>query len=618
MKNYLLLIMLFLGWHVVQSQSLRGTITAANSGEPIPMANVVVKKQNAIIGGAGTDFDGDYIISPLPPGKYDVEVSFIGFQTKKITGVIISPSKATSLRVQLIEEGSLLADVELSVETYKVPIVDPFCQGNVLVRGGRSAETTYFVDDVKVLNNGFVSNESYKKNEENELFTVVENPMSTFSIDVDHASYSNVRRFINTGIKPPKDAIRIEEMVNYFDYNYQKPQNDIVGVQTELSACPWDSKKQLLHIGLQSKDIEIDDLKPSNLVFLIDVSGSMSSSNKLPLVKKTLTLLTKKLTKKDRIAIVVYAGSAGCVLPSTSGANKNKILEALNGLNSGGSTAGGQGIELAYKIAEDHFMKKGNNRVIMCTDGDFNVGQTSEMELEDLIKTKMKSNVFLTTLGFGMGNYKDDKMELLANKGNGNYAYIDNLQEAQRFLVNGYKSNLFTLAKDVKLQLEFNPKYVEKYRLVGYENRVLENRDFANDEKDAGDLGTNQSVTALYEIIPTNENTPKSNFQTTTNSDHLFHLKIRYKHPKEDKSLLFEQLIPYQLKLKSEVSDWFNFSASVAMFGLLLQDSKNNIDGTHKKVIALAKKSSNHDPNGYKSEFIRLVKAFKTGWDEEN
>ncbi len=345
--------------------------------------------------------------------------------------------------------------------------------------------------------------EEYDGIVENRFLKVTDNPLSTFSIDVDAASYSNVRRFLNDGALPPAGAVRIEEMINYFHYDYPQPRGeDPFSINTEIADCPWSQDNRLVLIGLQGKRIPTENLPPSNIVFLIDVSGSMNEPNKLPLVQQSMKMLTEQLREQDRVAIVVYAGNAGLVLPATSGANKQAISNAIDRLEAGGSTAGGAGIKLAYEIAKNNYLPKGNNRVILCTDGDFNVGASSDDEMERLIEQERKSGVFLTVLGYGMGNYKDSKMQKLADKGNGNHAYIDNLNEAKKVLVSEFGGTLFTIAKDVKLQIEFNPEKVQAYRLIGYENRLLNKEDFNNDQKDAGELGSGHTVTALYEVIP--------------------------------------------------------------------------------------------------------------------
>ncbi|MDG1870523.1 MAG: VWA domain-containing protein, partial [Flavobacterium sp.] len=446
-------------------------------------------------------------------------------------------------------------------------------------------------------------------------------PLSTFSIDVDNASYTNIRRFINNGQTVPKDAVRIEEMMNFFKYNYPQPKDtNPFSINTEYSDCPWNAKHQLLKIGLQGKIIPTEDLPASNMVFLIDVSGSMGQSNKLPLLKQSMKILVNELRKDDKVAIVVYAGAAGLVLPPTSGDDKITIINALENLNAGGSTAGGAGIELAYKIAQENFIKDGNNRVILATDGDFNVGSAANTDMQTLIEEKRKTGVFLTCLGYGMGNYKDSKMEILANKGNGNYAYIDNMQEANRFLSKEFKGSMFAIAKDVKIQIEFNPKHVQSYRLIGYENRKLRPEDFKNDAIDAGELGSGHTVTALYEIIPTGVESDFSQPElkytavkndTTVYSDELATIKFRYKKPDGDKSIELVQVIANKSTAISKASDDLKFSAAVAWFGLKLRDSKLISNKSSKDIITLATQGLSNDPEGYKAEFIRLVEAVK-------
>jgi len=449
-------------------------------------------------------------------------------------------------------------------------------------------------------------------------------PLSTFSIDVDNASYTNIRRFLNNGQQVPKDAVRVEEMVNFFKYTYPQPKGENpFSINTEVSDSPWNSNNKILKIGLQGKNIPTEDLPASNLVFLIDVSGSMSDINKLPLLKQSLKILVNELRPKDKVAIVVYAGAAGMVLPPTSGDEKKTIIDALDKLQSGGSTAGGAGIELAYKIATENFIKSGNNRVILATDGDFNVGTASNSEMEKLIEEKRKTGVFLTCLGYGMGNYKDSKMEILADKGNGNYAYIDNIQEANRFLGKEFKGSMFAIAKDVKIQIEFNPKQVQAYRLIGYENRKLRAEDFKNDAIDAGELGSNHTVTALYEIIPAGV---KSNYlavqpddlkytQTETNSSNysneLATIKFRYKKPDGDKSIEMVQVIENKSIVIEKASDDMKFSSAVAWFGLKLRDSKLITEKSSVEILKLARQGNSNDAEGYKAEFIRLVETAK-------
>ena len=431
-----------------------------------------------------------------------------------------------------------------------------------------------------------------------------------------------MRRFINQGQLPPKDAIRTEELVNYFSYDYAKPTGvDPVRITTEVGVCPWNEKHRLVRIGLKAKEIPTANLPESNLVFLIDVSGSMFGPTRLDLVKSSLKLLVNNLREKDKVAIVVYAGSAGEKLPSTSGSDKQKIREALDELQAGGSTAGGEGIRLAYKIARKNFIKGGNNRVILCTDGDFNVGVSSKEGLESLIEEERKSGVFLTVLGYGMGNYKDNKMQALAEKGNGNHAYIDNIQEANKVLVNEFGGTISTVAKDVKLQIEFNPAQVEAYRLIGYESRLLNKEDFNDDAKDAGEMGAGHVVTAFYEVVPVGvksdyagkvddlkyQKVDDKKQRVYTNSDELLTVKLRYKQPDKDVSKKIELVVKDDKK--NQVSPDFHFASAVAMYGQLLSDSDFKADASYEKVVALAKKGLNNDERGYRREFIRLVEA---------
>ncbi|WP_316635846.1 VWA domain-containing protein [uncultured Flavobacterium sp.] len=474
-------------------------------------------------------------------------------------------------------------------------------------------------DEVPEENISDPNTESYAGLEENPFESPQKSPLSTFSIDVDNASYTNIRRFINEGQKVPKDAVRVEEMMNFFKYNYPQPEGQHpFSINTELSDSPWNKNCQLLKIGLQGKNIPMTNLPTSNLVFLIDVSGSMDESNKLPLLKESMKILVKELRPKDKVSIVVYAGSAGVVLEPTSGDQKDDILEAFDDLHAGGSTAGGEGIELAYKLAEENFIKEGNNRVIIATDGDFNVGASSDTEMEKLIEEKRKSGVFLTVLGYGMGNFKDSKMEILADKGNGNYAYIDNIQEANRFLGKEFKGSMFAIAKDVKIQIEFNPKHVQAYRLIGYENRKLNAEDFKNDKIDAGELGSGHTVTALYEIIPTGVESDyvpsdlkytKVSKNDSGNSDELATIKFRYKKPDGDKSIEMVSTIDNKKIALDQSSSDFKFTTAVAWFGLKLRDSKFIANSSTSDIKKLAKSGLSNDEDGYKAEFIRLVDA---------
>lgn len=464
--------------------------------------------------------------------------------------------------------------------------------------------------------------EDYSPINENIFHDPSRNPLSTFSIDVDAASYGNVRRFINGSQMPPRDAVRIEELINYFTYDYPQPSGqEPFSVNTEVGQCPWNEGHYLVHIGLQGKVIPTENLPASNLVFLIDVSGSMNAPNKLPLLKTAFKLLVEKLRPQDKVSMVVYAGAAGIVLAPTPGDQKSKIIASLENLKAGGSTAGGQGIVLAYKTAREHFIKGGNNRVILATDGDFNVGISSNAGMEELIEKERESGVFLTVLGFGMGNYKDSKMEILADKGNGNYAYIDNVLEAKKVFVHEFGGTLFTIAKDVKIQVEFNPVLVQSYRLIGYENRKLRDEDFNDDRKDAGELGSGHTVTALYEIIPAGvENRFQQSVdplkyqdQKIENKSHfkneMMTVKLRYKLPDEDQSKLIISIIKNQPEDVSATSDNFRFSMAVAAYGMLLRNSEFKGSATYGQILDWAKRSKGRDEEGYRSEFIRMVET---------
>ena len=461
--------------------------------------------------------------------------------------------------------------------------------------------------------------EEYGRFQENPFLKVVDNPLSTFSIDVDRASYSNVRRYLNAGQRPPRDAVRIEELINYFTFDYPDPHGaDPFSVTTEIASCPWNAKDRLLLVGLQARRIKTADLPPANLVFLIDVSGSMEMPNKLPLVKQSLGLLVNQLRPQDRVSIVVYAGNAGLVLPSTSGGSKGTILSAIEGLEAGGSTAGGAGIKLAYRIAKENFIDGGNNRVILATDGDFNVGATSDGELEQLIEEKRKDRIFLTVLGFGMGNLKDSKMELLADKGNGNYAYIDDLSEARKTLVHEMGGTLFTVAKDVKLQIEFNPAKVTAYRLIGYENRLLRKEDFHDDSKDAGELGAGHSVTALYELVPPGGDSGLApvdplKYQSTAvspsakSSPELLTLKLRYKAPDSDTSQLMTTTVADDSGPFATATDNLRFAASVAELGMLLRSSPYKGSSSFGQAREIAQQSLGRDVEGYRHDFLSMI-----------
>ena len=469
---------------------------------------------------------------------------------------------------------------------------------------------------------GEFNTETYDEIVENDFLDALNNPKSTFSIDVDTASYSNVRRMIRSGTRPPSGAVRIEEFINYFDYDYPQPEGPHpFSVSTDIAQCPWNESHHLVRIGLKGKTFDQGEKRPAaNLVFLLDVSGSMNGPNKLPLVKKAMSKLVKNLDENDRIAMVVYAGASGVVLPSTPCSNRRAILDALNQLEAGGSTNGGQGIRLAYQIAQNNFRDDGINRVVLCTDGDFNVGTTNQSDLIELIQDKAKSGVFLSVLGFGTGNYKDSTMEKLADKGNGNYSYIDSLREAHKSLVQQMNGTLVTIAKDVKIQVDFNPGRIAAYRLIGYENRKLDNKDFEDDTKDAGEIGAGHSVTAIYEVVPVGSESAVirekgSEFVETrikpeaVNSEKMLTVSLRYKAPDQDTSTEFEVALLHSAdgRLEAPVGD-FQFAASVAAFGMLLRDSKFKGNADWRWVIESASRNLGADRDGFRGEFAQLVR----------
>ena len=466
--------------------------------------------------------------------------------------------------------------------------------------------------------------EAYAAVRENEFATVKDNPLSTFSIDVDTASYSNVRRFLNDEIRPPVGAIRTEELINYFRYNYLQPTgDDPFSVNLEVSRAPWNPERELVRIGLKGREVPAEERGPANLVFLIDVSGSMDESNKLPLLQRSLSALVENLSNEDRVAIVTYAGSSGLVLAPTEGAKKREILEAMSNLRAGGSTHGSGGIRLAYETAREQFREDGNNRVILCTDGDFNVGVTNESELQKLIEKERESGVFLSVLGFGTGNLNDSTMELLANKGNGNYAYIDSISEGRKVLVEQMGSTLFTIAKDVKIQVEFNPARVAGYRLIGYENRLLAKEDFNDDKKDAGEIGAGHTVTALYEIIPVGQAVPGSpsvdplKYQrpeegSASVSNELLTVKLRYKAPDGDKSKLIEiPLKADEIPAFDAASEDFRFASAVAAFGMKLRGSPDAGKISWSEIQDIARGALGNDPGSYRAEFLTLIEKAK-------
>ncbi len=576
-----------------------------------------------------TNTEGVYTFTNLRAATYVVNASCLNYGTKTKRNVVISDGKKEIINFRLKQNSPVIKEEET---VYAPPPAATSgrayskADGQTAKYIRESPGHSYYQAPVEYKQKPQFYNpsiESYKKNSENDFMNVKVNPMSTMSVDVDRASYSNIRRFINQGQLPPADAVRVEEMINYFDYDYAQPKGeDPISINTEITNCPWQSGHKILRIGMQARKVNMDRLPASNLVFLIDVSGSMESQERLPLLVEGMKLLVQNLRSIDKVAIVTYAGNAGLVLPSTSGNHKQTILDALEKLHAGGSTAGGAGIKLAYKVASENYIKGGNNRVMLATDGDFNVGASNENDLETLIVRQRESGIFLTCLGFGTGNYKDSKMELLADKGNGNYDYIDNVQEAQKTLVSEFGGTLFTIAKDVKSQIEFNPSKVQGYRLIGYENRLLNNEDFKDDKKDAGDMGSGHVVTILYEIIPKGFNSEymreanELKYQRpakteATYSNEFATIKFRYKKPDENHSKEMVHIIPDNTNSIASASENTRFATSVAMFGMLLTHSKYKGTCSYNDVITMASGSRSIDKEGYRAEFIRLVKAAK-------
>jgi len=604
--------MTFLGSHFSSENGIQisGTVYHHDGKNPIYGANITVKGTTIQ---TRTDFNGKYQV--VVPGQKSVLVAeAAGFVRQEIT---VGASTTIDFYLKADPKPAM---VENQTAMPLKEALDQYQHDAGRNKAAYTGQAHPGYTEPYLQHN----TEEYQAIQENIFHDPVMKPLSTFSIDVDAASYSNVRRFLRQGQKPPKDAVRIEELVNYFTYDYAEPDHEHpFSVYTELSTAPWNPDHQLVHIGLQGRRIPTDNLPPSNLVFLIDVSGSMNSPDKLGLLKAAFKLLTNQLRSGDKVSMVVYAGAAGVVLPSTPGDQKQTIIDALSQLQAGGSTAGGEGINLAYKIAREQFVEGGNNRVILATDGDFNVGASSNAEMERLIEEQRQHGVFLTVLGFGMGNYKDSKMEILADKGNGNYAYIDDIMEARKVLVNEFGGTLFTIAKDVKLQIEFNPKYVKAYRLVGYENRFLRDEDFNDDRKDAGELGSGHTVTALYEIIPQNSKSgadfikeidplkyqQREPGKAAGSSGELMTLKLRYKQPQGSSSQLITRVVGSEPLNISDTSDNFRWSAAVASFGMLLRDSEFKGQATFASVEKWALGAKGADPQGYRAEFIQLVQS---------
>jgi len=606
------------------------------AGGAIPGAQVELVAGTRTIAKVVSSADGGFRFADVAAGTYDVRVQLAGFRTTLVR-ITVGTTTPVPISVRLLV-GSITETVAVTAESpaarsgdaakaLPAPPPPPAAPGAVSQSGTNERRIVPGVGGGR--GQGFgggiyapatPSSELYEGVEENTFRRPSEHPLSTFSIDVDTASYANVRRFLNEGRLPPADAVRVEELINYFHFDYaDATQGAPFGITTELAPCPWDSKHKLALVGLQARRLPEGRTPPRNLVFLLDVSGSMTSNDKLPLVKTAMKMLAETLTTQDRVAIVVYAGASGVALPSTRGDRIGVIQDAISALTPGGSTNGAAGIQLAYQIASENFVKGGINRVILATDGDFNVGVTSMDDLTRLIEQKRQTGVFLSVLGVGTGNLKDATMEKLADKGNGNYSYLDSLHEARRVLVAEAGATLVTVAKDVKIQVEFNPAQVGAYRLIGYENRKLKSRDFNDDTKDAGEMGAGHSVTALYEIVPPGEDMnaggvdPLKYQQPATApppprvvvpSSELMTVKVRYKQPEGDRSALVT--VPVQARATTSARH-ISFAAAVAEFGMLLRNSPFKADATWSDAVKLANGSRGEDRDGYRAEFIRLV-----------
>jgi Ca-activated chloride channel family protein len=607
--------------HVVATGRVAGHVRDGQ-GAPVAYAQVIVAGSAL---SALTDAAGAYLLPAVPAGPVTLRATRVGYRPAELGGTVRAGSTLT-LNFTLVDQRSAarqLAEEKDAAKAANSPSPSSMLRREDLrVRGAVSGIAAMPAPEPWRWAQEPGNTEAYNTVDEHRFLAAAANPVSTFSIDVDAASYSNVRRFLSQGTLPPKDAVRLEELVNYFPYRYADHSGrHPFAVSTEVGPCPWAPEHRLVRIGLQARRVPTQDLPPSNLVFLIDVSGSMMSPDKLPLVQQAFRALVHELRAQDRVAIVVYAGAAGLVLPSTSGADKATILEAIDRLQAGGSTAGGAGIRLAYDVARQHFDREGNNRVILATDGDFNVGVSSDAEMVRLVEQRREEGTFLTVLGFGTGNLKDSKMEQMADKGNGHYAYIDSFREAQKVFVQEFGGTLFTVAKDVKIQVEFNPARVQSYRLLGYENRTLAREDFADDRKDAGELGSGHSVTALYEIVPVGT-TPVAlgddslTYQQVSirpeasRSGELMTVRLRYKDPQGSTSRLLEE--PVRDRSSGTASEDMRFASAVAAFALLLRDSEHRGQASYEQVLSLARGARGDDPQGYRGEFIGMVETART------
>ena len=593
-----------------------GTVTDAETGDPLPGATVRVE---GLMAGASTGADGRYRIESVPAGRRTLVVSFVGYATER-ESVAVADGATVTVDAAL----SIAADLDLS-EVVVTSRSDAL--GRVAGIAAPVAPPGLYMSNAPAPLAAPVDREGYAAVEEAGFRTAVDAPLSTFSIDVDRASYANARRFLADGMRPPEDAVRVEEFVNAFDYGLAGPQGDRApfAVSTELTVAPWAPAHRLMRISLQGRRIETAELPPANLVFLLDVSGSMEAPDKLPLLKRAFRLLVREMRPQDRVAIVVYAGASGVVLPPTTGRDKDRILSALDDLRAGGSTAGAEGLRLAYATAREHFDAGATNRVILATDGDFNVGVSSDAEMQRLVEAERASGVMLSVLGFGTGNLQDSKMETLADHGNGNYAYIDGVREAERVFVREFGGTLFAIAKDVKLQVEFNPARVAGYRLIGYENRTLAAEDFNDDRKDAGELGAGHTVTALYEVVPLGVEVPTAGvdglrYQTSPGlsdeaaSGEWAAVSLRYKPATDggtfaDESVRLEAQVtgePVALDRASEPTRW---AVAVTEAALLLGASDYAPGASYDHALALARAARGDDPHGDRAEFVRMVET---------
>jgi len=620
MKAITIILILFstLLFAEAKEQNITGTVTNNLDGKAITgVAVTVVENKNAVV---YTDKQGKYSI--VAHEGQTLRFSMVGFLTEEVK---ISKQKVLNMALLPIEHKQ--KEVGATSIPLQYQAMDATTAGVMVKTSPRTSHTERLINRASIgvmYTPNQANTESYKEFKDNSFNSPLKNPLSTFAADVDGAAYSNVKRFLQMGNLPPVDAVRIEEMINYFPYDIDGPQKNVpVNIMTELTKSPWSKENQLLRVSLKAKDISRDKLPPANLVFLIDVSGSMSSYNKLPLVKSSFKLMVNQLRPEDRVSLVVYAGQAQVLLESIAGDKKMKIIEAIDALQAGGSTAGGDGLKMAYRLARENFIKDGNNRIIMATDGDFNVGASSDADMEKLIVKERESGVNISVLGYGMGNYKDAMLETLANKGRGNYAYINEIAEARKAIINEFGATFFTVAKDVKIQVEFNPKYVQYYRLIGYENRVMADEDFNNDTKIGGDMGVGHMVTALYEIVPVGVSSTvvgtvdplkyQNNRATTKNnkSQELATVKFRYKDPKENKSKLQEVVVLPVVTPLNHVSEDLRFISAVAELGMLLRNSEFKQDAAYDSLILRAKAAKGQDKDGYRSTFIQLAEDAK-------